>query len=531
MASTPDLLHPVGVEHADYLRDESRKVGRADALAMPRDEAELCASLRAAAARGLSVTIQGARTGIVAGAVPDGGVVLNLQRMNRATGLRRDETGNYFVTVQPGMALIDLRRMLVERHFDTAEWDAASCDALLAMRAGGNFFLPPDPTETSASIGGMIACNASGACSFLYGAMRGYVTALRVALSDGDMLDLRRGRERARQRSFQVITIGGRVIRGDLPAYDPVMIKNAAGYFAAANMELIDLFVGAEGTLGVITSAELRLIPTPAEIWGVMAFLPTLDEALRFVRGVRGDPANGLPAIHARPAAIELFDQHAIALLRRQKMENTAFAHLPDLPGDLHTAIYVEYHGRCENTVADAVAAMADCLLACGGREDATWTATEPYELERFKLFRHAIPEAVNLTIDARRKMVPGLTKLGTDMAVPDDRLDDVMRMYVRDLDAAGLEYVMFGHIGNNHVHVNILPHTQADYEAGRRLYMGWAGQVVRWGGTISAEHGVGKLKAELLLAMYGEEGIAQMRAVKHCLDPGGLLNKGNLFA
>jgi D-lactate dehydrogenase (cytochrome) len=145
------------------------------------------------------------------------------------------------------------------------------------------------------------------------------------------------------------------------------------------------------------------------------------------------------------------------------------------------------------------------------------------------KEFRHALPEAINLLIDERRKTEPGLTKLGTDMAVPDDALDRIFELYVRDLAGSNLDYVMFGHIGNNHIHVNILPRTTEEYKRGRQLYQSWAAEVVALGGTVSAEHGIGKLKTELLRQMYGDGGVEEIRRVIKVFNPDGRLNRGNV--
>jgi D-lactate dehydrogenase (cytochrome) len=150
--------------------------------------------------------------------------------------------------------------------------------------------------------------------------------------------------------------------------------------------------------------------------------------------------------------------------------------------------------------------------------------------MERMKKFRHAVPEAVNLTIDERRKTEPQITKLGTDLAVPDDCLERIIRLYRDGLSQAGLQSVMFGHIGNNHLHVNIIPANLEQYDAGKKLYLEWARAVVAMGGTVSAEHGIGKLKTEMLKIMYGEEGVREMLGVKRVFDPELRLNRGNLF-
>jgi D-lactate dehydrogenase (cytochrome) len=173
---------------------------------------------------------------------------------------------------------------------------------------------------------------------------------------------------------------------------------------------------------------------------------------------------------------------------------------------------------------------MTDVLLRCGGSEDRTWIASEATELKRLQDFRHAVPEAVNRLIDERRRKDPAITKLSTDMAVPDDRLEQVMGMYRAGLERVGLDHAIFGHIGNNHLHVNILPREQRDHDLGKTLYAEWADEVIAMGGTVSAEHGVGKLKRELLARMYGAKGIEEMRAVKRFFDPEGILGQRNLF-
>lgn len=507
-------------QYPDYLRDESRRTGRADLISFAESEEDI----RQVLLSGHAVTTQGSRTGITGGAVPDGGHILNLSRMKRITGMRSDPgRKEVFLTVQPGLPLVELRRSLQSCEFDTSRWTPESLSVLETLRCSPRYFFPPDPTETSASLGGMVACNASGACTFRYGATRSYIEALRVVLADGSVLSLRRGRERAQGRTFSLRTEGGREIAGNLPDYTLPKVKNAAGFHVADTMDLLDLFIGSEGTLGVISEIEIRLIPMPACRFGVMAFLPAAAPALELVKTIRGLP------LGEQPAAIEYFDSHSLDFLRRRKIENPSDPDIPQLSPAYHVALYLEYHGG-ENQVAAAVAELPARMAAAGGDPDASWIADSDPELERFKRFRHAVPEMVNRVIDERRKKEPELTKLGTDMAVLDTELAKIMELYRSTLDSVGLEYVIFGHIGNNHVHVNILPRSLQEYQLGKDLYLDWARRVIAWGGTVSAEHGIGKFKVALLREMLGDDGLSQMRTVKRLFDPEGILNRGNLF-
>jgi D-lactate dehydrogenase (cytochrome) len=494
----PLEIKPFNQEFEDYLRDESRRSGSADAIVFAKSEADVQTALKAARQKEWPITLQGARTGITGGAVPEGGLILNLSRMKQVGRVTENR-----MMVQPGALLSEIQTA-VEAH---------------------GFFFPPDPTETSASIGGMLACNASGAQSFHYGSTRNWIHALRVVLADGDTLRLERGTT-ANGLSFKLLTESGREIVGELPNLNLPAVKSAAGYFVQPDMDLVDLFIGMEGTLGIITEAQLLLRPVPPVRQALCAFFPEEESALHFVRFLRTRDALPSP-----PVSIEFFDHRALDLLRRSKAENSAFSDLPELPTSFHTAIYFEFHSDCDEAVDSSVLAAAEQMMALGANEDDCWLASTPHEIEALKAFRHATPEAVNLLIDQRKKEHPGLTKLGTDMSVPDDALEEMMMRYRKDLTTAGLEHVIFGHIGNNHVHVNILPHSLEDYERGKELYSRWAETVISLGGSVSAEHGIGKIKVPLLEKMFGADGIAGLRGIQTLFDPEGILNPGNLFA
>ena len=146
------------------------------------------------------------------------------------------------------------------------------------------------------------------------------------------------------------------------------------------------------------------------------------------------------------------------------------------------------------------------------------------------KAVRHLIPESVNTLIAQRKQQYPRVHKLGTDMAVPDEHLETIIAYYKELLDKAGLEYIIFGHIGDNHLHVNILPRTDDEVDQGMELYRRFAKRAVELGGTVSAEHGIGKLKRQFLHIMYGDPGLQEMAEVKRALDPEWILNPGNML-
>ena len=515
-------IHPMSEDYAEYLKDESRSMGEAESISFPVTEEEVQSTVKQLAEAGVRITVQGARTGLAAAAVPHGGHILNLSRMDRVTALRRDENGKFYITVEPGAILSQLKKNIESRKFNQTGWSEESKKAFIEFCSAPEQLLTPDPTESSATIGGMVACNASGARSYLYGPTRNRVTGLRIVLTDGDIVALKRGEVFAEGRKLKLTTESGKERNFTLPTYRLPETKNASGYFVADDMDAIDLFIGSDGTLGVITSIELELLPMPATIWAVTCFFGEESQAVAFVQKVR-EEIRGL-------SSLEYFDGKALDLLRRQKEESTAFAQLPYIKKNYGCAVFTELHVGSDEEAAAGLFAVGDAMKACGGCEENTWVARNASERDILYFFRHATPESVNMTIDRRKKIDPVITKLGSDMSVPDRYLADVIAMYEKDLNEQGFDYVKFGHIGNNHLHVNILPRNGEEWARGKELFKAWAGEVTRMGGAVSAEHGVGKLKAAFLMVMYGPEHIREMAELKAQFDPKGLLGTGNLF-
>lgn len=508
-----------------YLSDESKLSGPPfERLFFPRSEAELAAVMREMARCGIKVTIAGARTGLAGGCVPSGGALVSLENLDRVLTLHFDApSAEWRLSAQCAVTLRSLDSQLAAKRLPDLEGlvrEGADVEGF--RRDPDAYFYPPDPTEMSASLGGTIATNASGARTFRYGPTRDWVRGLRVMLANGEFLEIPRGKYFASASGrFRITDSRGADIELRVPGYRSPRTKNTAGFFAAPRMDLIDLFIGAEGALGVITAATVGLLPRRRKI-SIVQFLASDDQAIALVPALRGDPAVKLDFL-------EMYSGSALALLRRRQLSDPRAIGTPPIPEAAGAALFFELDfdpaGR-----SDALAALADLLRRAGAAPADSWCAHENRELERLKHFRHVLPETINAVIAERKKWHPGLHKLGTDFAVPDEHLAAMWAVYREALSGAGLEWAAFGHVGNNHLHVNILPRNMADLEAALAIYRMFAEKAVAFGGTVSAEHGIGKLKAKFLEIMYSPEEIEEMRALKRALDPQLLLNPGNIF-
>jgi FAD/FMN-containing dehydrogenase len=441
-----------------YLTDASGFKGWAERVIVARDEAEVLETLREAVATGTQVTIAGAGTGLAGSRVPQGGWVISLERFKKL----QIERG--FSRVGPGVSLVELR-------------DAAA--------KTGQFYAP-DPTEITASIGGTIATNASGSRSYMYGATRRHVLALRVATMDGQVRWYRRGE----------------AIDFDVPKLRmPDVRKTTTGYRLSPGMDWVDLFCGSEGTLGVVLEAEVALLPVPKEIFAGVIFFEDDDAALDAVVAWRSV---------SELRMLEYADVDALDMLR---------ARYPEIPRNAKAALLMEAEG-------DDVEAWEQRLTESHALVEASWFAIDAKDRERFRAFRHAMPE---LIIETMRKR--GFLNMGTDYAVPIAREREMMAFYRERLskEMPGSSMI-YGHIGDAHLHVNMLPRTDEEAVKSAALVKEFAAKAAELGGTVSAEHGLGRRKAGLLKLQYSEEEIEMMKAVKSRLDPGWLLGRGTLF-
>ena len=512
--------------YALYLDDESHSFdGMADKIVFPSSEAEVAALMKAAFDEGTPVTIQGGRTGLTGAAVPLGGIAMNLEKMTNLLYIKYTEDEDlYSIAADAGVTLEDLVKAVSTKNLDVLENKGTikhQLDLSKFKSETGTFTFPVDPTEMSAWVGGIVACNASGAKTYKYGAVRDWVYRIRVVLANGDILDINRGDVISEDGKFIISMSDGADVEVRVPSYKMPETKNAAGLFAKPDMDLIDLFIGSEGILGVITLVELGLHTLPDNIMTVMAFFPSEDDAVNFVYDIR-DPDSVV-----KMDFIEYFGPNAIEMIKDKA--SSAGITVPAMKDDTKAIVFFEF-SYTEEQMEEMIMGLEEVLNKHNTSSESSWAGLDWTELEKMKAVRHFVPETVNGLIAQRKAEYHEVHKIGTDMAVPDEALRDYLKFYRSTLEEQGMEYVIFGHIGNNHLHVNMLPRNNEEVEQGMNNYMTFAKRAVELGGTVAAEHGIGKLKRAFLEAMYGASGISEMQAVKLALDPKWIINRGNMI-
>jgi D-lactate dehydrogenase (cytochrome) len=516
----PEALEP-------YLEDASgAPAGRAAGLVRVASEAEAAALLRATAGRGSKILPQAARSSLTGGAIPHGEVVVSVEAL-RETGSVRRAAGGARATFGAGVRLRELQE---------------------AVAAEG-FYYPPVPTHQEAMIGGSASTNAGGAATFKYGVTREWIHALRVLLFNGDLLAIERGQAVARPgETFRIGLTDGSELAVPVPDYRlPDLKKISAGYFAADPLDLVDLFVGSEGTLGLITAVTVELVPRPPAVVTGLVFLP--DEGAAFDLATelrlaaqsardRGDLAG--PDVRA----IEWMDPNCLEILRRHDEARRRRIRLPEAAraGVLFEMELAEPtdNERAQEQLATALdggsAERDDGLIRLfrvlrdhDAVDDLEFAFPEDGRRHQALVeLREAVPQRVGELMGR----TPGVVKMGGDLIVPFERLREMMHVYADGFERRGLAYAVWGHLGDGNLHPNAMPRTEGEWSLAVDALMEFADEAVRRGGCPLSEHGVGRspLKQCLLRRFLGDAAVEQMRRIKRALDPVGRFAPGVLF-
>lgn len=436
--SDPELLRAYGRDESDMGEFPS------DLVVFPRDAAQVQAVLRCCQSLGAPVTPVAARTGKSGGSLPlHGGVSLSLEKMNR---IRQVSAEDLTAVVEPGVITGELMR---------------------AVEAVGLFY-PPDPASLdSCTIGGNVAENAGGPRALKYGVTRDYVLGLEWVLPDGELLRL-----------------GRRTIKG------------VAGY------DLVGLFVGSEGTLGVATEITLQLLPLPRKVITALVVFRSVVEAARAVSAVL---AAGL-----LPRTLELMDEVAI-----RAVDGRGFS----FPPGAQAAVLAEVDGSSEEALLAELAALGEICE----RHGAHGTLVAQNEEQRQKLWSARRTIALAL-----RSLRP--CKISEDIAVPRSRIAEVISKLKAIGEELGLTVATYGHAGDGNLHANVLFDGPADRPRVDRAVSRMLELAVEVGGTITGEHGVGYAKRDFLRLEQSPELIALQKRLKRFFDPKGLLNPGKVF-
>lgn len=428
-----------------HAKDQSQHApSRPEAVIWPVDRTEVAAILKYANNHRIPITGWGSGSSLEGNPIPiQKGIVLDFTRMNRILDIRAED---FQADVEPGVIFQDLNEKL--RHT--------------------GLFFPPDP-GARATVGGMIANNASGTRTVYYGATKDYVLRLEVVLANGEIIEL-----------------GTRAA------------KTSSGY------DLIHLMVGSEGTLGVVVGATLRLVGFPVEYSAAIATFPSVETAGKAVFEIIRSGLN--------PAALELLGPECIELMNREEQ----------LGLNVSPTLFVEFHSSTASHLAE-VLEMArelcteqECMAFRSGLGKA--------ERDRIFKARHALGEMIIRTH-------PDCGTLVVDVAVPNAAYPEIIATIGEEMNTTGIKGYTFGHAGDGNVHFNI-PGKKDDKQQWKqidKIVQRLVSKALDLGGTATGEHGVGLGKKKYMSAEHGKS-LDWMKQIKNLFDPNGILNPGKIF-
>ncbi len=449
--------------YQSYLSDESQLSGFSNDIVFPDNMDDICNILKQVNKDGKTVTVQGARTGVVGGAVPQGGLVLNVSKMNRI--LDKTENANAFtLRVQAGVTLEQIE-------------EAANADDL---------FFAPNPTEATATIGGVFASNALGPNGLFYGASSTHIQALSWITPRGERWALARGNYRFKANKCALPDGAEIVIPADLP-HSPVK-------FFDESMDLIDFLAGSEGALGLAAEFELKLLPLPKEVWGVVYFFNNAEQASAFAKKLFDWKKN---EHNADLIAAEFYDSGVVKLIDASRQSCALLKNLPSFPKNVSAAIYTELSGDNGETLEEALMQHLDYFSHVGGEEENTWAESGFSSIRRFRELRHAIPSILNemVTPDLENQQ----KRWETDFSGAPEMFDDFLKIYNQTRADVGLKRLIYGHILQNNMHLALLPETPEQQRICKDLVYRISQWVMQNNGFLITENGIGLLKQSLV--------------------------------
>jgi FAD/FMN-containing dehydrogenase len=454
MITDPEII-------AAYNEDALGIKGKFKGLFRPNSEAEVIDMVRACAAKKMSLTAQGLRSSLTGAAICEKGAALSLERMNRLIDI---DVKRKSAIIEPGIIL---------SHFKKQVEDVGLMYA-------------PDPTSAQeCTLGGNTATNASGSRSLKYGATINWVQGLRIVDGRGRVFEVKNG----------------------------ISEKMCAGY--GALYRPTQLFVGSEGTLGIVTRIEVSLSELPANMFVGIVFFRDLKSAIDFTIEAIHEPAY-------KPVSMEFLDQGCLEIIR-PKAKGIA------IPSSARAMIYFEQEYNDDSEKDRWLNLWFPLMEKHSPFSDDTQIADSPKEKRHLYDLRHHVPSTTNE--ESIKAVKTGGCKISTDWAVPHNRLHDLFRYFDEIRGPLGdMTVIRFGHLGSGHPHFNFIARTGEEKIIASEIDDLMAKKAVALGGCVAGEHGIGKMKHRQLAFQYPPPIIGAMKALKRELDPAGIMAPGNIF-
>jgi D-lactate dehydrogenase (cytochrome) len=484
----------IGDQTESFLQDESGLTGSTRGVAFPADAQELSAFMRDIYSSGEKAVIQGARTGLCGGAVPCSDWAIGMQRMNRFEAFGFDENKEEgWIRVGAGVTLEELEQRLNAKRFPLPGEAAGEAHVKNWASGGVPLFFPPNPTEKSASIGGIFATKASGGHAYEFGDIRNYVLEVEGVLPSGE------------------------IFRAGSNLREEIVSDHLAGFSEDAE-SICGIYAGSEGVLAAITSLTLRLVRRPASSWALFLYFDDLSQCARFADALKG---RHLPD-GIRLMATDFLAHETIEFLMTQKSRIPGLKDLPKIETDVAAAVYIEIGGPDEEELSNAVESIYTMFENYSKEAARSAALTDAQDIERFHGLWHAAVEACNW-VDRRDNA--GLSGVFSDLILPADSYAKTSGALCDVAREAGVVCIQHGHIGFSHLHFRLLGPRDAAVEAQSSFLKKATGQ----GARHASEYGIGRVRAHRL-AMLEPERVREMNSQKCILDKTKLLGHGVLL-
>ena len=467
-------------KYESYLQDESHMKGTAEDIFFPESIENALEGMKETKTEGKRLTVQGAKTGLFGGAVPNGGRVINLSHMNKIGEIKIEPSGEAKLYVECGATLEEIEKLAESQHL----------------------FFPPNPTEATATIGGMFSTRAAGPNSCFYGNSSKYISSLDFLTANGELWHINRGEYVSSNSSIKLPN--GRII--DFEGLEKLPFE-----LYVDDMDLIDFLSGTEGYFGVALAFEIILLPEPSDIWGVVFFFEESSSAIEFAKALR----------NIKVTTAEYFDGATLELIK-SRSDNTLLSDIPQLPSEAKAAIYVETEGNSEEEATAALMELLDAFDACGGKEENTWAESGKSSIKKFRDLRHAVPSILNEMVEIGSN--EGF-RWETDFDLSYTSVEGSIDIYEKALSDAQVTGLVYGHILTNKLYLALTPKTEVEKKKARELIEQITKKVVANGGLVVSEHGVGRAKRSIIAEAINDVQKEKLETIRRAFDEDLMMN------